>query len=86
MTVDPRIVIYVTDRCPYCVMAKRLLDARSIPYREVDIQDNQTRQDIVAKTGWQTVPIILLDDELVGGYMELATLDQSGDLKQRLQL
>ncbi|MBR58430.1 MAG: glutaredoxin [Myxococcales bacterium] len=85
MSEDARIVVYVTDYCPYCVMAKRLLDARTIPYRVVEIQDDETRQNIVEQTGWRTVPVILLDDELIGGYMELASLDQSGELKKRLE-
>ena len=42
------------------------------------------REEMIAKTGWRTVPIILIDGELIGGYQELAALDRSGELRRRL--
>ena len=79
-----RVEIYTTPSCPFCVRAKRLLQARGIPYDEVDVADDpDLRADLVQRTGRRTVPQIFIDGEPIGGFEELAALDAStrlGDL------
>ncbi len=72
--------IYTTRVCPYCLMAKRLLDSRGIAYQEINVSDSDTRERIARESGWRTVPVIYIGDELVGGYNELADLDRAGRL------
>lgn len=73
--------IYTTPWCGYCYAAKRLLTKRGVPFREIDVGQNRAaRADIVAKTGWPTVPVILYRGELIGGYDELAALDRAKGL------
>jgi glutaredoxin 3 len=77
------IVIYTTRFCGYCVRAKSLLDARGLPYREVDVsRDHTKRRELVAETGQRTVPQIFIDGHSIGGYVELASLDRRGELPQ----
>jgi glutaredoxin 3 len=77
--------IYTTRVCPYCVAAKRLLSARSIPYEEVDVTgDDAKRAWLVEATGRRTVPQIFIRGEAVGGYDDLAALDKSGALQTKL--
>jgi glutaredoxin 3 len=79
----PRIRIYTTRWCGYCVRAKALLDARAIPYDEVDLDgDSAFRQTVFDQTGGWTVPQILIDDRPIGGYAELARLDRDGLLDE----
>ena len=79
------VTIYTTKVCPYCVAAKRLLAARAIPYEEVDVsRDDAKRAWLVETTGRRTVPQIFLGGEAIGGYDELAALDKSGQLAQKL--
>ena len=33
----PDILIYTTAICPYCVMAKRLLDKKGVTYKEINV-------------------------------------------------
>jgi glutaredoxin 3 len=76
-----RVDIYTTPSCPYCVRAKRLLDARGIPFREIDVaNDDDLRAEIIARTGRRTVPQIFIDGRSIGGFEELAALDTAGDL------
>ncbi len=84
MSETPRITLYVTGFCPFCRLAERLLDQRSIPYEVRDAGDPKVRMEIMERTGWRTVPVILLDGELIGGYDQLAALDQNGELAKRL--
>ena len=80
---DPHFTVYRKMPCPYCDAAKKLLTQRDLAYKDIDLTGNDDA--IVAlkeKYGHATVPIILFDDKLIGGYEELATLDRSGELKQ----
>jgi len=68
--------IYTTPSCPFCVRAKRLLEARGIDYDEIDVADDPAlRADLVQRTGRRTVPQIFIDGEPIGGFEELAALD-----------
>jgi glutaredoxin 3 len=71
-----RVEIYTTASCPFCVRAKRLLDARGIPYDEVNVgRDAALRAELVRRTGRRTVPQIFVGGQPIGGYEELAALD-----------
>jgi glutaredoxin 3 len=81
----PRILMYTTTWCGYCVRAKALLDAKGIEYSEVNIEDDPAfRAKLLDLTGNWTVPQILLDDEPIGGYTELRRLDLDGRLDELL--
>ena len=76
-----RVEVYSTATCPYCVRAKRLLEARGIPYEEIDLgADENLRGNVSRRSGRRTVPQIFIDGRSIGGYEELAALDARGDL------
>ena len=80
-----RVQMYTTPACPFCVRAKRLLQARGIAYDEIDIADDpDTRAEVIERSGRLTVPQIFIDGDPIGGFEELAELDASGDLGRRL--
>lgn len=65
-------VIYTKNECNYCTMAKSLLNERRVPYTEVVIGEDITRE--VFKTAYpsvKTVPFIKYGSTIVGGYKEL---------------
>jgi glutaredoxin 3 len=77
-----KIRMYATGVCPYCVRAEMLLKAKGISDIEkirVDL-DPWQRDEMVRKTGRRTVPQIYIGDTHVGGYDDLAVLDQAGKL------
>lgn len=78
--------IYTTQYCPHCRRAKELLKAKNIPFKEVDItHDSAARAKLEAQTGWMTVPMIFIGDELIGGAQELDQLIQAGELDKKLK-
>ena len=78
-----RVAVYTTPSCPFCVRAKRLLDARGITYDEIDVAtDVKLRDDLVERTGRRTVPQIFIDGRSIGGFEELAALDADGELTE----
>jgi len=77
------IVMYSTDRCSFCLRAKALLQARGLAYEEINLErDPDGRAELARRTGMLSFPQILVDDELIGGFMELAAADRSGRLRE----
>ena len=78
----PRITIYTTPICPYCVRAKSLLKKKGAAFEEVDVfMDADKRHEMEDKSGGrQTVPQIFIGDTHVGGCDELYALDRAGRL------
>ena len=73
--------IYTTKTCPYCIASKNLLDSKGIEYEEIDLtQDPQQRVKVSEQYNWRTVPLILKNGELIGGFNELEELAQQGGL------
>ena len=83
----PEILIYTTTICPYCVMAKRLLDKKGAAYTEINV-DTQTglRDEMMRKTKRRTVPQIYIGDLHVGGFDDLYALEQQKKLDSLLGL
>lgn len=66
------IIVYTKDNCPYCVKAKALLSSRSMEYMERRIGIDITRDEFLeAFPNARTVPQIVFDGELIGGYDDL---------------
>ncbi|MFL5959457.1 MAG: glutaredoxin domain-containing protein [Gaiellaceae bacterium] len=81
----PRITIYTTRWCGFCVRAKALLESRGLPYEEVALDDDPTfRQTVYEATGGWTVPQIVVGNRPIGGYTELWRLDREGRLDELL--
>lgn len=71
--------IYTKDPCPFCVRAIQLLENLEVPFEEIDLTGKDDEiQKIKNETGWRTVPIIMVDGRLIGGYTDLQTLVNEG--------
>jgi len=81
----PAIEIYSKDWCPYCKKAKALFKSKGLDYTEIDITSNLERQEeMIRRSGRRTVPQIFVNGEAVGGYDDLAILNDKGALDQLL--
>jgi len=82
MSAAPRVLMYSTAACPFCVRAEQLLRARGVAEIEkirVDL-DPERRAEMMEKTARRTVPQIYIGDTHVGGCDELIALDHAGKL------
>lgn len=78
----PKVSMYSTGTCPFCVMAERLLTKKGVANIEkirVDL-DPDKRQEMVERTRRRTVPQIFIGETHVGGFDDLAALDRAGGL------
>jgi glutaredoxin 3 len=77
----PAITIYSKQTCPYCDMAKRLLETKGQTWTEIDIEAEPARRDeMISRSGRRTVPQIWIGDRHVGGFDDLAALERAGGL------
>lgn len=83
----PKIEIYTTQTCPYCMAAKSLLDRKGVSYEEIAVDgDYDLRAAMTQRAkGRRTVPQIFIGDTHVGGFDDMAALDRRGKLDPLLE-
>lgn len=80
------VTIYTKPDCVFCKEAKKILIKKNIPYKEIDLTwDNELVEEIHKKTGSNTVPVIFIKDQYIGGYQELLNLDKLNKLDDLLK-
>lgn len=81
-----KVTIYTTRFCPYCLMAKQLLNRKGIAFDEIGVTGNPAlREEITVKAGGRsTVPQIWIGETHVGGCDDLYELDRTGQLDRML--
>ncbi len=83
----PKVVMYTTAICPYCLRAKSLLNRKGVVFEELQIEGNRERmREMIQRSRRNTVPQIFIDDYHVGGYDDMAELDMMGKLDPLLGL
>lgn len=82
----PEIIIYTGRFCPYCTMAKRLIERKGFSYTEIDVDSEpELRQTLMQKTKRRTVPQIYIGDLHVGGFDDLQAMDRRKELDPLLE-
>ncbi len=83
----PKIVVYATRMCPYCVAARRLLSNKGVEFEEIRIDEHpERREEMEQLSGRYTVPQIFIGETHVGGFDDMAALDGAGELDPLLGL
>lgn len=63
------VVVYSTEACVYCRMAKDFFMENKIDFTEKDVyMDEEARNEMVKMTGQSGVPVIVIDDEVIIGF------------------
>jgi glutaredoxin 3 len=80
-----KVVIYTTQWCGYCAAARELLRSKGVEFEDIDVDtDPARRQEMIEKSGNKTVPQIFIGDESIGGFTDLAALEEQGQLDKLL--
>jgi len=81
----PKVVMYCTKSCPYCIRAERLLKKRGASIEIIDVGKNpQLWKEMEKRTKRNTVPQIYIDDLHIGGFDDLSDFDRAGKLEPLL--
>lgn len=81
------VTLYTTNYCPYCRQAEKFLTDKGVPFKNVDVTDDQAMRERLVELsgGRRTVPQIFIGEEPIGGYSDLMTLHRQGQLDPKLQ-
>ncbi len=67
----PKVKIYTSSTCHWCVKAKELFKKHNIEYEELNCTENPSyRDEVIKKTGQRGVPVIEIGSKLIIGYDE----------------
>ena len=85
MNTSPNITIYGSETCAFCTAARMLLKKKGLEYDDVLVANNaEKRQEMITRSGSATVPQVFIGGEAIGGFDELYSLEQSGELDRLL--
>ena len=80
------VTMYSTRFCPYCIRARMLLESKRVDYTDISVDgDPALRREMMQRSGRRTVPQIWIGEQHVGGFDDLARLEQQGRLDELLQ-
>ena len=76
------ITVYTGPMCSYCDAAKRLLNKKNIPFKEIKIalEEGKMEEMLKKSNGMKTIPQIFIENFHIGGYDELRALENKGEL------
>lgn len=75
------VTIYVTGYCGFCVRAKQLLKQKGVRFTEIDVEGrDDLRSWLRQVSGQRTVPQVFINGQSMGGYSDIAALDEAGEL------
>lgn len=76
-----KIVMYSKDDCSYCDRARELLKITGKEFIEYKLGKDFTRETLKAVfPSAKTFPVIVLDNNYIGGYNELSEIAKEGRL------
>ena len=61
----PKVTVYSTHTCSYCVMEKEYLDSKGIEYNQIFVDDDPAKaSEMVERSGQMGVPVtVIITDE-----------------------
>ena len=62
------VVLYATEWCGYCKLARRFLDQKGIPYKEFDIEKDAEARKAYEALGGRGIPLIDVNGTLIRGF------------------
>ena len=77
-----KVEIYTSIMCPYCTRAVGLLQSKNVSFEQIDVSmSGALRQTMRNRAGGRTsVPQIFINDEHIGGCVDLIALESAGHL------
>ncbi|RKD31332.1 glutaredoxin family protein [Thermohalobacter berrensis] len=62
------VIVYTSNTCPYCTMAKEYLTEKGVNYIEKNVnEDPEARRELIQK-GYRGVPVIIIGGEEIPGF------------------
>ena len=81
-----KVKLFTKSYCPWCHKALGLLVELNADFENIEVDSGDAEWDTLkGKTGHNTVPMIFIGDEFIGGYDDFEKLHSSGELELKLK-
>ncbi|MBK7106563.1 MAG: NrdH-redoxin [Ignavibacteriae bacterium] len=68
-TAQPKVIMFTTPTCSFCVSAKRYFREKNIRFTEIDVsKDQKAALDMQRRAGTTGVPVILINNKPIVGF------------------
>ena len=72
-----KVLVYSTQTCPYCAMAKKYLEEKGVKYENIDVsKDSDSLEKMVEKSGQMCVPVLDINGKMIVGF-DMEAIDQA---------
>lgn len=66
---QPKVKVYTTSTCPWCIKTKEFLKANNVAYNEVNVgADEKARNEMFEKSGQFGVPVTEAGGKIIVGF------------------
>jgi len=73
----PKVRLFSTPTCPYCMTLKRFLQEKGIEFESIDVtEDLEAQNEMLEKTKQSTVPVLDIDGEFIVGFDRKAIVEK----------
>ena len=62
------VVVFTSNTCPYCTLAKDYLEEKGVSYTEKNVQTDKTARQELMNMGHMGVPVVVIDGEEIVGF------------------
>ena len=76
------LTVYTTGPSEACTRVRNVLDARSLAYDLVLVEDDGELSKLSERSGRMSCPIVYVGSELIGGLQETIAAERDGRLAQ----
>ena len=67
-----KVIVWSKNNCPFCVRAKHALTDKGLDYEERIIGEDWTKEQLLEMVpDARSVPQIIIDEKVIGGYTEM---------------
>lgn len=71
MAGETKVIVYSTQACPYCHMAKDFLKKNKVAFEDIDVSvDRVKAAEMISKSGQMGVPVIDINGQIIIGFDE----------------
>jgi glutaredoxin-like YruB-family protein len=76
------VIVYSTQTCPYCVIAKNYLKEKGIEFEDINVNaDEKKAKEMIEKSGQMGVPVLDINGKIIIGFDRKA-IDEALGLKK----
>ena len=66
---QPKVRLFVTPGCVYCITLKMFFDEHNIKFEEIDVaEDEKAREEMIKKSEQMEVPVLEINGEIIVGF------------------